>query len=199
MNNFLQMIGTFASIFSVPLAIIIYFKTSDARQNKIRLEIIRSLSYRIGEGKTLNEQEISAVLNSKVREYNLHKPLFTEMSILEDIIADAVSNPFLTSEQKTSIIQNISKVIQSYTIYCPPTVIESKRKRDLTTNIFSRSAFLISLLITIIATIFSDDEFLKLFSDYIIPSGILGGVIVSVIAALSVFTMEFLNKKWKKK
>lgn len=112
MNDILNFLGTFASIFSIPLAIILYFKTSDARQNKVRLEIIRSLSCRIGERNTLSKMEVSAVINSKVREHNIKNPLFNEVTIMEDIIADVISNPFLSSEQKNLIVENIKSVLK---------------------------------------------------------------------------------------
>ena len=114
MDSILQFIGTFASIFSIPLAIILYIRTSDARQNKTRMDIIRSLSCRIGEGKTLDRIEVSAVYNSKVREHNIRKPLFTETSILEDMISNVVSNPYLPSDNKTSIIKDLDKVVEAY-------------------------------------------------------------------------------------
>lgn len=220
MNDFFQLVGTFASIFSVPLAIIIYFKTTDARQNKIRLEIIRSLSYRIGEGKTLNKMEVSAVFNSKIREYNLRKSLFTEISILEDMIADAVSNPFLTSEQKTLIIQDISNILESYGavtkresrtnntdveikyIVHDSVENEAKRKRDLTTDIFSIVTVSTSIMLTMIGTLVTNDandSFSILFSDYQVPSGILMGVVVSFIAAFLVCIVKIIIKKTKKK
>lgn len=82
MDNIFQFVGTFASIFSIPLVIILYFKTSDVRQNKMRLEIIRSLSYRIGEGDMLSKMEVSAVFHSKLREHNIRKPVFNGVSIL---------------------------------------------------------------------------------------------------------------------
>jgi len=48
MNEILQFIGTSASMFSIPLAIILYFKASDLRQNKIRLDI-KCFSYSVNQ------------------------------------------------------------------------------------------------------------------------------------------------------
>lgn len=111
MEIILQFIASFASIFSVPLAIIIYLKTCENRQNKIRLEIVRSLSYRIGDGKVLSKSEINSVLKSKLRDYNIRKSNITEVAVLEDITADVVSNPFLSREQKSEIIKGIDTTI----------------------------------------------------------------------------------------
>lgn len=48
MSQFLQLLGTFASIISVPLAIIFYFKTKDGKYEKIRKELVNLFTSYIG-------------------------------------------------------------------------------------------------------------------------------------------------------
>lgn len=211
MNSIFQFIGTFASIFSIPLAIILFFKTSDARQNQIRLEIIRSLSYRIGEGKKLNKIEISAVFNSKVREHNIRKPSFNEISILEDIIADAVSNPFLASEQKTSIICNISEIIMSYGVkesQLNKINVENGDIKSVDLSDFSKTGETHGSLIkifTVIATLLSvicataifflEDTFLNSLSNYLVSAEALSSFAIAVFTFVIARIIDLINRK----
>ena len=45
--SFLQLISTLASIISIPLAVYYAHKTADATSDKARLEIIKTLSYKL--------------------------------------------------------------------------------------------------------------------------------------------------------
>lgn len=212
MNSIFQFIGTFASIFSIPLAIILYFKTSDARQNKIRLEIIRSLSYRIGEGNILSKVEVSAVFNSKLREHNIRKPIFSEVSILEDIIADAVSNPFLTSEQKTSIITSVSDILQSYGVIKEPKENVnstnntapsafpnvSNRKRNIGQEAFAIIAAVFSGIVTLAIGV-AGEFFTKYFQSTSISVELVFSVAITVLASLMTVLLDVVIKKIKKR
>ena len=220
MNDALQFIGTFASIFSIPLAIILYLKASDARQNKVRLDIIRSLSYRIGEGKALDRIEIASVFNSKIRESKIRKPLFTEETILEDVIADAVSNPFLTSEQKTSIIKDVEVILESYSYTEAETnseilreliiksslheseVRESQKRRHLLVTTFTTIAGLLTLVSTILAFMFGSDlpEMMGIFDGSWLSVSAVASVSVTVIAStLVAMVMVIIQKKDNRK
>jgi len=214
MNEILQFVGTFASVFSIPLAIILYIKTSDTRQNKIRLDIIRSISYRIGEGKALARIEVSAVFNSKIREHNIRKPFFSETTILEDIIADAVSNPFLTSEQKTTIIEDVATVLEAYGVVekkasvdkadlhvkytkYDPIISEVQGKRRTSTAIFGLVTAMLSTIIAIVSlygTIFPD-----LLRDINFPFEVLLSLLVTIFAGVITMSISILFRKANKK
>lgn len=216
MNDILQFLGTFASIFSIPLAIILYFKTSDARQNKIRLEIIRSLSYRIGEGKKLDKIEVSAVFNSKVREHNIKKPFFSEITILEDILADVISNPFLISDQKTSIIKNVGDTLETYNaqnnkvnqkdgtssqikhIIHELNEYEPKSKRSTVKNAFITITTVLSFVFTV-ATFVVGENFAEIFSNVQFPTEIFISFVVTLLSAVITVIVEIIFKKIKKK
>lgn len=114
MNIFFQVIGTIASILSIPLAIYFYFKSNDSKQDRVRRDIIKTLSYKVGEGNVINKLDIVNVYNSKLREYNIKKPSFTTYNILEDLISDVLSNPFLGSVSRGTILENLKSVSDLY-------------------------------------------------------------------------------------
>lgn len=64
MNQFLQMVGTFASIISVPLAVYFYIKTIDSKNNKIKKEIVMVFSNYIGAGGKISRFYLSSYLSS---------------------------------------------------------------------------------------------------------------------------------------
>lgn len=111
MNQILQLIGTFASIISVPLAIYFYLKTIDGKYEKVRKELISLFSNYIGSGNKLSSFYLSSVINVKLKENNLKKGSITEISIVEDLIVEIISNALLSNETKESILQDLEKII----------------------------------------------------------------------------------------
>lgn len=210
MDNIFQFVGTFASIFSIPLAIILYFKASDVRQNKIRLEIIRSLSYRIGDGDVLSKMEVSAVFHSKLREHNIRKPIFNEVSILEDIVADAVSNPLVTKEQKYSIIECTSNLLLSYGVIKKRTENESNTNIEI--QVFSNASkgkrnieevfAVISGLFSAISAMFNisfNETLSKYIQNISFPSELVLSFVITVIAALGTAILSIVIQRIKEK
>lgn len=208
MGNIFQFVGTFASIFSIPLAIILYFKISDVRQNKIRLEIIRSLSYRIGDGDVLSKIEVSAVFHSKLREHNIRKPIFNEVSILEDIVADAVSNPFVTNMQKACVINIASDLLLSYGAVKKSTKKESstndtelqvlsnasKRKRNIEEGAFAGISGLFSAISAVFTTSFNE-TLSKFIQDVSIPSELVLSFFITVVAGLGTAILSIVIQR----
>ncbi len=70
MNQLFQVVSSIASIFGIPLAIYLYLRAKDNKFDKIRSEIIKTILYQIGEGRKLEEFEISSVIKSKLRAEN---------------------------------------------------------------------------------------------------------------------------------
>lgn len=66
-----QVIGSLASIGGVPLAIYLYIKSKEGKIDSVRREIVKLLSYQIGEGRNLKLFEIQTIINSKLREKKL--------------------------------------------------------------------------------------------------------------------------------
>lgn len=66
MNNILQIIGSIASIGGIPLAIYLFLRSKEAKLIRLKREIVKILSYQIGEGRNLSIFEIQAVIDSKL-------------------------------------------------------------------------------------------------------------------------------------
>lgn len=111
MSQLLQWIGTFASIISVPLAVFFYYKTIDGKYEKVKKELINLFSSYIGTGNKLSLFYIASVINSKLRENNLKAGCITTNSIIEDLIAEIISNPLLNNEAKKSILYDLETLI----------------------------------------------------------------------------------------
>lgn len=68
-NAALQVLGSLASLAAIPLSVYLYLRSREARAAKLRREIVRILSYQIGEGRDLSLFEVQAVIDSKTREH----------------------------------------------------------------------------------------------------------------------------------
>lgn len=111
MSQLLQWVGTFASIISVPLAIFFYYKTIDAKYEKVKKELIRLFSSYIGTGNKLSIFYLSSVINAKLREDNLKAGCITTISIIEDLMVEIISNPLLANETKKAILYDLETLI----------------------------------------------------------------------------------------
>ncbi|TGV17175.1 hypothetical protein E5N72_18270 [Pseudoalteromonas sp. MEBiC 03607] len=110
MNEFLQLIGSLASIVGVPLAIYLYLKGQVQKYTEVRREIVKRLSHQIGEGRNIGLFELNAIIDSLVREKRLKSGSISSNSVIEDLIAETVSSPLLESTKKESLINELSEV-----------------------------------------------------------------------------------------
>ncbi len=117
MNEFLQIIGSVASIASIPLAAFLYLRQREAKFRKLRSEISRTLSYKIGEDSVISLFELESVIESKAREYGTNSALIPPDGIIEDLIADTISNPMLESERKRKVVENLQNVHKAGVCY----------------------------------------------------------------------------------
>jgi hypothetical protein len=78
MEQILQIIGSVASIGSIPPAIYLFLKSAAEKHLAIRRDIVNRLSFQIGEGRDLSLFEIQAVIDSKIRESRIN----LELSVL---------------------------------------------------------------------------------------------------------------------
>lgn len=111
MSQFLQWIGTFASIISVPLAIFFYYKTIDGKYERVKKDLISLFSSYIGTGNKLSLFYISSAINAKLRENNMKEGCITTNSIIEDLIVEIISNSLLNNEAKKSILYDLETLL----------------------------------------------------------------------------------------
>lgn len=112
MSTFLQFLGSIASIGSIPLAIYLYLRSREARFNKLKREIVKILSYQIGEGRNLSSFEIQSVIFSKIREAGIKNNTLFVSEIVEDLVTETISSPMLESERKKEILNNLRSIHQ---------------------------------------------------------------------------------------
>lgn len=110
MSTFLQIFGSFASIGAIPLAVYLYLRNREAKFSKLRQEICKILSYQIGEGRNLSTFEVQAVITSKTREHNFKPDTVNSDEVIEDLIAETITNPMLESGKKEDIIENLQNI-----------------------------------------------------------------------------------------
>ena len=110
MEYFLQILGSIASIGSIPLAIYLYLKSREAKYANVRREIVRVLSFQIGEGRDLTTFEVQAVIESKIREHRLKPKSITAAEIVEDLVSETISSPMLHGNQKSEIVESLRRI-----------------------------------------------------------------------------------------
>lgn len=172
MDIILQYIGFFASVLSLPLSILFFVRTCEARQNRVRLEIIKSISCYFGNEIPLSWSEVTAIYKSKIRESNVKSPRFTEVTLLEDIISDVGSNPYLNREDKIRIKNDVRVLIQNGTKTgevvspSPPLMAQYSRSSSIFDRLYSIisinkrifSIILLSAAITVLAVLLSPNS-----------------------------------------
>jgi hypothetical protein len=107
LESFLQIIGSIASIASIPLAAYFFLRQREERHHRLRKEICRTLSYQLGEGRPLSEFEIYSVIDSKCREHGAKPDSITQDAVVEDLVSETISNPMLDSNRKHEILENL--------------------------------------------------------------------------------------------
>lgn len=110
MNELFTIIGSVASIGSIPLAIYLFIKSRESRFEKVKRDIVRILSYQIGENRELRVFEIETVINSKIRENRIKPNSVTIPEVIEDLVAETISSPLLDANRKETILDNLKKL-----------------------------------------------------------------------------------------
>lgn len=111
--NFLQLVSTIASIISIPLAVYYAHKTADATSDKARLEIIKTLSYKLSIEHGLTYGDIVSVYRSKLREHKIRKAKFGIIDIVNDLKSDIMSNAFIENQVRSEMLLNLSNIFDA--------------------------------------------------------------------------------------
>jgi len=110
MNEMLQIIGSIASIVSIPLAIYLFLKSRVQKYIDIRRDIVNRLSFQIGEGRKLTLFEIQSVIESRVRENRIKPNVIRPDEIIEDLVTITINSPLLESSRKGEIVSSLSEL-----------------------------------------------------------------------------------------
>lgn len=139
MEEILTYIGTIASICSVPLAIYLYLKGKEDRVDDVRRQILKIISYQIGENRKLSIFEIDKVIRSNARNNKIPLRSITSGNVLEDLISDTISSPLLSASRKDEVLNNVSE------IFPDPVRIDIGEERFRVSTIYATSLPIISL------------------------------------------------------
>lgn len=110
MDNILQVISAIASIISIPLAIYFSRKTNHATSEKARLDVIKTVSYKLSSTRSLNYEDIASVYQSKIREHQLSHTYFSINDIINDLKSDIMSNAFLSNNDRNELLIILSEI-----------------------------------------------------------------------------------------
>lgn len=108
--NISETLASMASIISIPLAIYYARKNNNITSEKARLDILKTLSYRLSDTHTLTYEDIDSVYKSKLREHEIVHANFSQEDILNDLKSDIMSNAFLENNIRNRILNNLSSI-----------------------------------------------------------------------------------------
>lgn len=107
MNDIISLIGTIASIGSIPLGFYFFIKGKEEKRDKVKRDIVKILLYQLNDSNLVSIFEIQSVINSKCRESKVHVDTITMTEIIDDLLSEIISNPLLQKESKTTFIANL--------------------------------------------------------------------------------------------
>jgi hypothetical protein len=107
MEQVLTILGTIASLGAIPLSIYFYLKSKEAKFDKIKKEIVKTLSYQIGEEREITAFEIQTVINSKLRENGFKTNTIKIDEIVEDLVSETISSPMIDRNRKKIRFYNV--------------------------------------------------------------------------------------------
>ncbi|MCG9232467.1 hypothetical protein L3X65_25475 [Vibrio diabolicus] len=117
MNEFLQIVGSLASIVGIPLAVYLYFKGQAEKYFDVRRDIVKRLSYQVGEGREISQFELNAVIDSMVREKRLKQSSISANSVVEDLISETISSPLLDKARKHTLVMELQRLHSECEVY----------------------------------------------------------------------------------
>jgi hypothetical protein len=110
MEQTLALLGTLASFGAIPLSIYLFLKSKEAKFDKIKKEIVRTLTYQIGEEREITVFEIQTVINSKLRDNQFKTNAIKTDEIVEDLVSETISSPMIHRNRKDLILRNLRNV-----------------------------------------------------------------------------------------
>ena len=110
MTNLISIIGTIASIGSIPLAVYLYFKSSEAAKDRVRRNIVKIISFQIGNSRMPTLFEIQSVIRSECRLNKLKLNSIDHNDVIEELVTEIISSPILAPEIKDSYVQKLNLI-----------------------------------------------------------------------------------------
>ena len=197
MENLLSYIGSIASVGSIPLAFYFYLKNKEDKIDKIRRQILKIISYQIGESRLLNQFEIEKVINSNIRNNRLANNSIALENILEDLVSDTISSPLLNAPRKDEILDNLKSIFPDKTNVSP---ISYQATRWSTT--FASAVLFMSVIPAILVLALGEKGWnakIEWWLNFNIIEGYLPNLIFSLLMASFGLLVSFIMLKTKKR
>jgi len=114
MEPSLQILVAIVAAASIPIVVYIYLSTREssreARYQRLRDEIAKTLAYQIGEGRSLSAFEIRAVIDSKLRDFRVGPEIISVDEVVEDLVSETITTLMLDGQRKEQIIENLRRI-----------------------------------------------------------------------------------------
>ncbi len=114
MDSPLQTLAYLVASAIIPTAIYFYLSTREssreAKYQRLREEIARTLAYQIGEGRSLSAFEIHAVIDSKLRDFRTGAGIISVDEVVEDLVSETMTTLMLEGQRKEQIIDNLRRI-----------------------------------------------------------------------------------------
>lgn len=110
MNDVLSIIGSVASIASIPLAFYLYLKSQAEKFMNVRRDIVNRLAFQLGEGRALTMFEVQAVIDARLRENRLKFGSIRPNEVIEDLVTETIASPLLDTGRKEEIVRTLSSL-----------------------------------------------------------------------------------------
>lgn len=187
MEVFLGIVGSFASIIGIPLAIYLYIRSEENRIYKIKKSIIDTLSTQIGESRFLSRFEITSVIKSKLRDNNMDSKKISPTEIIEDLVSAVTNTPFLSKKSKQESISNLKTIFEESV---EGTDLESSNHESILSKSEGKLPFSLAfLLLATIMNIILLSIVIKLYNRYFDFTGNYSILFVLVIVFTTLITV----------
>lgn len=107
----LNLLGSIASIGAIPLSIYLYLRAREEKIANARREIVRILSYQLGEARPVTLFEVESVIQSVLRNRRLKLDAITPSEVVNDLVTETISNPMLVPQRKQVILTELERAL----------------------------------------------------------------------------------------
>lgn len=111
LQTVLNALGSIASIGAIPLSIYLYLRAQEEKLASSRRDVLRTLSYQLGEGRSVTLFEIEAVTESVLRTRRLKVTAISPVEVVNDLVTETISNPMISRDRKETILFELERAL----------------------------------------------------------------------------------------
>jgi hypothetical protein len=111
LSSILSLLGSIASIGAIPLSIYLYLRAQEEKVASARRDILRTLSYQLGDARPVTLFEIEAVTESVLRSKRLKGDAISPVEVVNDLVTETISNPMISPDRKGTILLDLEHAL----------------------------------------------------------------------------------------